>query len=380
MNRGDILAVIGAQYGSEGKGNFVAHVADRYGMHVRVGGPNAGHSFFHQRSKQVFKMQSIPCGWINPDAILVLGRGMLISVEQLFTEWKLVHAVDHTITDRLKIDRKAGILSPWHHDEGGGVEGETHKRYGSTGEGVGPARLARIRREPGYIGDTGKWNTGFFHAGDLPMGLVPAGFRSQWQRMLVDDTPGMIQDYNQGGTHVLLEGTQGAALSLIHGPWPYTTNHDTNAAQLAADCGIPPRMVNRCLLVMRTLPIRVAGNSGPMQQELSWEEVSRRVGKPVTEKTTVTKKTRRVAEWDERLIHQACILNAPTSLAISFIDYLSPEDEAKTVPTELSEKAWSFIEYVSSMCNTPVLMVGTGGEQWEVAHIPHPHPGASWRL
>ncbi len=374
QERGDILAVIGAQYGSEGKGNFVYKVRNRYGVHVRVGGPNAGHSF--KRDGVLFKMQSIPCGWTNPSATLILGRGMLISVEQLFEEWKMVHKIDSTITDRMKIDRKAGILSQWHHEEGGGVQGETHKRYGSTGEGVGPARLARIRREPG----NGK--SGFYHAGDLPMELIPAGFRSAWQKMLTDDTPSLIQEFADGGTHVLLEGTQGSALSLIHGPWPYTTNHDTNAAQLAADCGIPPRLVNRCLLVMRTLPIRVAGNSGPMQQELSWDEVSKRVGKQVEERTTVTKKIRRVAEWDENLIHRACVLNAPTSLAISFIDYLSPEDEGKTVAEELSDKAWSFIEYVHKMCHgTPVLMVGTGGEtDFAVAHIPHPIANQPWRL
>lgn len=381
-NRGDVLAVVGAQYGSEGKGNFVAKVAKRYGVHVRVGGPNAGHSF--KLDGEVFKMQSIPCGWINPQATLILGRGMLISVGQLFEEWQKVRTVDADITARLKIDRKAGILSPWHHAEGGGVHGETHKRYGSTGEGVGPARLARIRRERGHyaklpegtIADTG----GFYHAGDLPMALIPEGFRSAWQNMLVDDTPGIIEEYSEGGTHVLLEGTQGSGLSLIHGPWPFTTNHDTNAAQLAADVGVPPRFVNRCLLVMRTLPIRVAGNSGPMQRELSWEEVSLRVGKTVEEKTTVTKKTRRVAEWDESLVLKALTLNAPTSIAISFMDYFAPEVEGVTDPRDLTDRVWAFIEYITRLCETPVLMVGTGGdEDWNVVRIPQ-DGGREWRL
>lgn len=376
-DRGDILAVIGAQYGSEGKGNFVYKVRNRYGVHVRVGGPNAGHSFRHEG--QIFKMQSIPCGWANPSARLIIGRGALISVEQLYEEWKLISKISPTLVEQLRIDRMAGIVSPWHHAEAGGVHGEAHKRYGSTGEGVGVARIARIQRWPGKL--EGGIGTGFYHAGNLPLELVPADFRQAWEHMLTSDTPGIIMEYAEGGTNVLLEGTQGCGLSLIHGPWPYVTNHDTNAAQLAADCGLPPRFVNRCLLVMRTLPIRVAGNSGPMQSELSWEEVSKRVGRPVRETTTVTRKTRRVAEWDEKLIHQAVQLNAPTSIAISFIDYLSPEDEGKTEASDLSDKAWAFIEYVHRMTETPVLLAGTGGEtDWNVIHIPHPQNGSPWRL
>ena len=379
MSRGDILAVVGGQFGSEGKGNLVAHVAMDYDIHVRVGGPNAGHSFKHKYSFQgpphVFKMQSIPCGWINKNAYLVLGRGMLISPEQLYEEWKLLTSFGADLDDRFWIDKKAGILSPWHHNEAGGVHGEAHKRYGSTGEGVGVARLARISRRPG------EGCSGFYHAGTLPDSLLPEddGFRSFWHRALVDDTPKLIEDTNAKGARILLEGTQGAGLSLIHGPWPYTTNHDTNAAQLAADVGIPPRFVNRCLLVVRTLPIRVAGNSGPMQQEIDWDEVSRRVGKPVTEQTTVTKKTRRVAEWDEDLVLQAVTLNAPTSVAVNFIDYLSPADEGVYDENHLSDKAWTFIEYVGRITGTPVLLAGTGGENWEVCRLSPPRNG-DWRL
>lgn len=363
QRKGDILAVIGAQYGSEGKGNLVHNIANDYNMHVRVGGPNAGHSFVHEG--QLFKMQSIPCGWTNPEAQLVLGRGMLISVEQLAEEFEKVSAVDPTIVTRLKIDRKAGIVLDEHKEEAGGVHGEAHKRYGSTGEGVGVARLARISRREGK----------FYHAGDLPSERIPRWFRSIWNELLTDDTPSLIAN-NEGD--ILLEGTQGSALSLIHGPWPYTTNHDTNAAQMAADCGIPPRFVNRCLLVMRTLPIRVAGNSGPMQGELTWDDVSELAKRPVTEQTTVTKKTRRIAQWDPALVDKAVTLNAPTSLAINFLDYISPEVRGVNKESDLNEKAWSFIEYVHQMWDTPVLMAGTGGDEFSVVRITPPG-GAEWR-
>lgn len=379
---GDVLAVIGAQYGSEGKGNFVAKIAKDYGVHVRVGGANAGHSF--KRHGETYKMQSIPCGWVNPEANLVIGAGALVSVEQLATEWRMLKAAGVNVTSRMKIDVKAGILSPWHHAKSGGIEGADHKSYGSTGEGVGIARASRIMdRKIGVTraeGTSGGPLGGFYRAGELPMDQVPEDFRAAWKKMLFDDTASYLRYEQSYGTDILLEGTQGSALSLIHGPWPYVSNHDCNAAQIAADCGLPPRLVNRCLLVMRTMPIRVAGNSGPMKDEVSWGEVSERVGKKVTEQTTVTKKTRRVGEWDERLVLNAVSLNAPTSIAISFLDYLNPADEGVVEPTALSEKSWRFIDYVRGITDTPVMMVGTGGkEDWSVIKLPQPGQ-QNWRL
>lgn len=77
-------------------------------------------------------------------------------------------------------------------------------------------------------------------------------------------------------------------------------------------------------MVIRTYPIRVAGNSGPMENEISWDELSRRTGMDLCERTTVTKKVRRVAEFDDGLFLNSCTLNAPTELALTFADYVDP--------------------------------------------------------
>src|SRR5690606_38792725 len=117
-----------------------------YQVHVRVGGPNAGHSFVHK--DRVWKMQVIPCGWTNPNAVLVLGRGMLVNPETLARELREIEKVDPTIHDRLVIDGQAGVLDPVFEREEGGTAGELHQRIGSTGKGVGAARIARIQRDP----------------------------------------------------------------------------------------------------------------------------------------------------------------------------------------------------------------------------------------
>jgi adenylosuccinate synthase len=354
MSNGNILAVVGGQYGSEGKGVIVNHIADDFGIHVRVGGPNAGHSFWH--ADRVWKMQVVPCGWTNPDALLLLGRGMLLDLRQLVTEMEDIATVDPTIFERVKIDARAGILTAEHMAEEGGVQGELHRRIGSTGHGVGAARHARMRRDESQ----------FFLAAE-GVRRWPDSRQRMWLRaMLVDNTPGIISAARENGANILLEGTQGSGLSLLHGPWPYVTSADTNAAQLAADIGIPPRLVNRTLLVVRTFPIRVAGASGPLYRELTWDEMSRRVGRPVIEQTTVTKKTRRIGEWDDGLVEQAVLLNAPTSMALTFADYLAPQDTGCTLWQNLTGTTRAFVEHLEQRFRVRVSFVGTGGPTWSV--------------
>lgn len=144
--QGDVLALVGGQYGSEGKGVIVASIAENYDVHVRTGGTNAGHTFWYADAKRV--MQTIPCGWVNPWASIVIGRGGLIEVGILKREVDEILAIDPHFTDRLVVDAQCGVISDWHMDEEGGVEGELHQRIGSTGKGVGAARRDRLMRDP----------------------------------------------------------------------------------------------------------------------------------------------------------------------------------------------------------------------------------------
>lgn len=305
-----LTVLVGGQYGSEGKGAIVAHIANKYDVHVRVGSPNAGHTIYWNGEKHV--MQSIPCGWINPNARIVIGRGALLNMRQFMKE--LVHILTYypKFLERLYIDPEAGILDEKFHIQEGGTEGEMHKRIGSTGEGVGPARIARLKRDQAEFRQ--------FKDVAEEYGLT---------RCLWSNTPALIAGLQDEGKDILIEGTQGSALSLLHSHWPYCTSIDTNAAGIISEVGIAPSRVTDVILVCRTYPIRVAGNSGPMNGELTWEQFNQRIaqlgGKPVApEKTTVTKKVRRIAEWDDALFEQSCILNAPTEIALTFADYIDP--------------------------------------------------------
>ena len=304
---GRITVLVGGQYGSEGKGAIAAHVADRYGVHVRVGSPNAGHTIYWKGERHV--MQTIPCGWINPDAKIVIGRGALVNMRLLMQELEHIEQYYPHFRDRLYIDTQAGVLDERFHEQEGGTEGEMHRRIGSTGEGVGPARMARIARDPSEV-------------------RLVRDVAEEYgiEKSLCENTPLLISSLQDGGTDVLIEGTQGSGLSLYHSCWPYCTSVDTNAAGIIAEVGVAPARVTDVLMVCRTYPIRVAGNSGPMRDEITWEELSDRIGRDlVPERTTVTHKVRRVAEWDDSLFRRSCMMNEPTEIALTFCDYVDPD-------------------------------------------------------
>jgi adenylosuccinate synthase len=219
----------------------------------------------------------------------------------------------------------------------GGTDGFAHQRIGSTGEGVGVCRIARISRQSLLRGPEFAARL----AGDVPvLGQIVRPYR--W--LNPDD-------------RILLEGTQGSKLSLIHGPWPYTTSADTNAAQLLADSGAPLGAYQKTILVARTFPIRVAGNSGPLPNETTWEAI----GQP-EERTTVTQKVRRVGEWDAGWVIDAIRLNHPAELVITFLDYLFPETKGMREWSSLPGKALDWLESVQQETGAPVVGVGTGPE------------------
>lgn len=334
-----VAAIVGAQYGSEGKGVVAKHLAHDYDVWVRTGGPNAGHSFVHEG--RLWKMQSLPCGWVNKEAVLYLGPGAVINPGVLVEEIRKIEEVygEKFITSRLYVHPNATPILPKHVDTEGHTKGEIHQRIGSTGEGVGEARRARIER------NLSNESSGFINS------YLP-------EDIFVDEYEYQKRD------KIMVEGTQGSGLSLVHGEWPYTTSADTNVGQFLVDAGLPPR-VDRVILVARTHPIRVAGNSGPLLGETTWEEMSDKLERDVEERTTVTKKVRRIGIWDEKLFLNACKLNAPTDIALTFIDYLNPEDHNCTREADLSKKAKDFINHVERISETPVNYVGTGFNEEE---------------
>lgn len=347
IDSAQVLALVGAQYGSEGKGVIAHHLANRFEVHVRTGGPNAGHTFVHEGQKYVAR--SLPVGWTNPDAFLFIGPGAVVDLDLLDEEINQAEAAGYRIRDRLTVDRHAHVIQHEHSKLEGGTSGEAHQLIGSTGEGVGACRMARINRR---AVQSDQW----------PVALVGDSAKEVW----VGDTAVRVNTLIRAGARVMLEGTQGSALSLTHGEWPYVTSHDTNAATLAADAGIPPQLVET-LLVARTFPIRVAGNSGPLEQEVAWESL----GLP-PEHTTVTKKERRIGYWDWDLVEKAAMLNRPLGFALTFLDYWYPELAGVRDWGGLTDRARRKIEHIEQVLETPCLFVSSGPAGTPIVDVPLP--------
>jgi adenylosuccinate synthase len=171
------------------------------------------------------------------------------------------------------------------------------------------------------------------------------------------------------GEDVIVEGTQGFGLSLHHSKsYPYVTSRDTTAAAFLSDAGLSPLLVTDIIMVIRTYPIRVAGSSGPLSNEISWEEIGHRAryaGVPA-EFTTVTGNLRRVSEFDWELVERAVKVIRPTMLALHGADYLDYDDYGKTRLEDLGPQTVEFVAAVEARFGVPVSFIFTGPEQGQI--------------
>lgn len=337
--RGYVDVVVGGQYGSEGKGQICAYLSEEYDVLVRVGGPNAGHSVFERSGKYIYHI--LPSGTrMNQTAKIVLGPGMVLNLDILLKE---IEECEITNT-RLSIDPQAMIIT----NEDKEKENVLVKSIGSTGQGVGAATARRIMNR----------SEGSTLARDC-----------KELKAYVRNTSSILEEAFTHNKKVLLEGTQGTGLSLYHGPYPYVTSRDTTVSGCLSEAGIAPRRVRKVILVCRVYPIRVqnppGGTSGPLSQEISWKEVANRSGYSETdlikeEKTSTTKRQRRVGEFEWDLLHRSAVLNGATDIALTFTDYITKDNAKARRFEQLTPETINFIQEVERVANAPVSLISTG--------------------
>lgn len=324
--------VIGGEYGSEGKGNIAFHLAPEYDMLIRVGGPNAAHKVY-LASGEIFTHFSLPSGTQAGEAELVLGPGAVVYPPELLSE---IARCDVT-ADRLSIDPHVMIIE----DSDKQAEAELAGRIGSTASGTGSATARRIMR-----------------GADVRLARDVDELHPY-----VRPTYEILEKAYAARKRIMLEGTQGSGLSLHHGPYPSVTSRDTNIAGCLAEAGVAPARVRKVVMVVRTYPIRVGGTSGPMTNELTWEEIERRsglTGLAARELTSKTKKLRRVGEPEWDLLRKAALLNAPTDIALTFADYLDAKNEEAWRFEQLTDTTIQFIDEIERVTGARVSLISTG--------------------
>ena len=331
-----VYLIIGGQYGSEGKGAFTAWLTrpsindPNDFLVIRTGGPNAGHSMKYEGG--VFKMRHIPCAWHSPKATLALGPGAVVDPDYLLgDEMPELRRADINVRSRFWIDPMCAVITMTDR----GLEKRLVEEIGSTGKGVGRAQAGRVLRKQQLAKD---------HVLLQPY---------------IKDVADLAWDYLRQDKLVIIESAQGYALSLTRsGFYPYVTSRDVTPAAILNDAGVPIVPDLFTIMVLRTCPIRVAGPSGPLENETSWEDLGAATGGYIQpEVTTVTQKIRRVGLWDPKLAKKAIRACTPDAIALTFFDYWRPD--LANQPT-LDAEAYKRIEEVEQQLEVPVVWVSTG--------------------
>lgn len=327
--------VVGGQYGSEGKGKVVALLADshREPWVVRCGGPNSGHTVYVDDREVPLRM--VPAGVTNPNALLLLSAGCAVDPDLIVDEADLLGLPK----ERVIIDPRAVVLS----SEDRQAENGAVPRIGSTASGTGAALIRRMQR----ISDA----------------ILVGCSEELRERFTIRSVAPLVHGFLAQGGNLVVEGTQGFGLSLLHGPhYPFVTARDTTASGFAAEVGLSPRQVDFITLTIRTFPIRVGGNSGPLDDEITWDTVREISGAPhtVPEYTTVTKRLRRVGRFDLDMVKRACEYNQPTSIAVMGLDRLDYINAGVREVSDLTVRARHFLRTVEAATRVPVEWIGTG--------------------
>ena len=329
-----ITVVVGGQFGSEGKGKICAHLAltDNVDYMIRCGGPNSGHTVDVEGKR--YQLRQVPAGFINQHTRLLVAPGALVNPE-IFLQEVALCGLDPS---RIGIDKNTGVI------EDVDLRSESTlclaERLGSTVTGVGSAVSRRALRDPIFC-----------LAGEHPA-LAP----------FVTSVREELAEAVRLDRSVVVEGTQGFGLSLYHATeWPYRTSRDTTAHSFLGEVGLGARDYD-VVMAIRTHPIRVSGNSGPLPNEITWEDVQRESGYPhvITEFTTATNRLRRVGRFDWSVVDQAVAANSPTQIALHGADYINHENLAVTEWTRLTPQFHDFVQSVERRYDIPVAFIGTG--------------------
>jgi adenylosuccinate synthase len=326
------MVVAGGQWGDEGKGKIIAYLAlhDKPKIVARAGvGPNAGHTVFYNGKK--FGLRQVPCGFVYEKARLLIGPGVLVNPTVLIEEIGVTG-----VEDRIGVDQRCTVIEPQHIEQDK-TSDHLKDKIGTTGTGCGPANVARVNRTAKLAGE------------------VPA------LKRFLADVPKEVNDSINRGNLVLIEGSQGFALSLIHGTYPYVTSKDTTASTLAADVGVGPTKVDHVMLVFKAYVSRVG--AGPFPTEIS-QEKAEEMG--IVEFGTVTGRRRRIGTFDFDLAKRSAMINGATQLTITCLDRLFKGASGVKKWKELPDEAKKFVKKIEEEVGVPVTIISTGSELHDV--------------
>ncbi|MBP7149017.1 MAG: adenylosuccinate synthase [Acidobacteria bacterium] len=336
------LAVVGAQWGDEGKGKVVDCLAPRFSVVARYqGGPNAGHTVVFQGRRHA--LHHIPSGIFHDGVFCVIGAGALVDPARILEEIAQLRASGIDVAGRLMISSRAHVILPCHRDADGALEHQLGAgAIGTTRRGIGPAYAAKAERwgvRLADLADPAAFAAQFRRAMDGAPGqwlralgiaipdaaAIAADARLWWESLgpLCGDVTRVLHRAVAEARPILFEGAQGSLLDIDHGTYPFVTSSSTIAGGIPASLGIAPRLVERVLGVCKAYATRVG--AGPFPTELN-DATGERLRQAGGEFGTTTGRPRRCGWFDAVAARYAVALNGLDALALTKFDVLTGLD------------------------------------------------------
>ena len=399
------IAVIGAQWGDEGKGKIVDYLSEGAKRIVRYsGGANAGHTIV--LGEERFALHLVPSGILRKDAVVYLGSGMVIDPEALFAELSMLKEKGVEWEGRVFVSDRAHLVLPRYRRLDAESDAARRRPIGTTGRGIGTAYALKSSRDGIRVADL-EWQEKMADLEDEDRSFLEP-FIPRLLKMKASLTYALADIANIKEENTLFEGAQGALLDLDSGTYPYVSSGVSAAAGAAIGGGVGPRAIGKVLGVFKAYSTRV-GN-GPMPTEFDEEsqsELYHFVRETGREYGVTTGRPRRCGYLDLVALRYACLANSIDSLALTHLDvydtlaeieactaYSIAGRETEEFPSSIKEleaarpvlssfKGWkksiaacrsygelplearSYIEFIEDYCGVPVDIVSTGPEREE---------------
>jgi adenylosuccinate synthase len=328
------LAVLGAQWGDEGKGKIVDLLTPRFDIVARYqGGHNAGHTVYVNGTKFVLRL--IPSGILHPDVVCVIGNGVVVDPQALFSELDELTRNGIDVRNRLFVSDKAHLILPYHRDLDLLSEARRGERkIGTTSRGIGPAYEDKIGRRGIRAGDLADPTALEQNVRDnvVARNRLVQDSHMEWQPVLdqllesgkrllpiVRDISLMLAESTRAGRSILFEGAQGTLLDIDHGTYPYVTSSNASIGGVCTGLGVGPRAIDGVLGVVKAYTTRVG--EGPLPTELTGE-MGNRLRDSGNEYGAVTGRPRRCGWYDAVAVRYGVRINGLDALALTKLDVL----------------------------------------------------------
>jgi adenylosuccinate synthase len=328
------LAVLGAQWGDEGKGKIVDLLTPNFSIVGRYqGGHNAGHTVYANGRKFVLRL--LPSGILHDDIDCVIGNGVVVDPGALFEEIDELARAGIDIGDRLRVSDKAHLILPYHRELDRLSEARRGERkIGTTSRGIGPAYEDKIARRGIRVGDLAnpsalteavrqnvEARNRLIAESTMDWRQVLDDLARAWARMSpwVTDVSLFLARARTEGRAIMFEGAQGTLLDIDHGTYPYVTSSNATVGGICTGLGVGPRAIDSVLGVAKAYTTRVGG--GPLPTELTGA-IGERLRESGQEFGAVTGRPRRCGWYDAVAVRYAVRVNGLDALALTKLDVL----------------------------------------------------------